>query len=352
MIQNIEWIEKVLTEPYFSVPDVYKNVGDDKDSCPIWKTPMNYRKYSEEYVLIDSPRAGGEYIIDEYTAKQLYSLDSSSNQDLLARLTSLLVKDRLNRISKPIVSTSTIEEAKISTPLEVWERADRILNYFYQHSQPLNRRFLVLSSDNHLIDENFIGEYLKAWSESIQKDEIIYLLDYCYKQGWLDKNRSEYWLTVDGYKYLDDLNRTSIKSSQAFVAMWFDKEMNEAWTNGFRPGIEEAGYEAVRIDKKDYNDKIDDKIIVEIRRSRFIVADFTHGEKGARGGVYYEAGFAHGLGIQVIFTCREDKLNEVHFDVRQYKQIVWNSADELKTYLKNRIVATLGEGPETVYYKD
>ena len=46
-------------------------------------------------------------------------------------------------------------------------------------------------------------------------------------------------------------------------------------------------------------DKIDDEIIGEIRRSRFLVADFTHGDKGARGSVYYEAGFAYGLGLPV-----------------------------------------------------
>ncbi len=299
---------------------------------------------SEEYVLIDSPRAGGKYKIDEDTAKQLYSLEYSSFNDIYrARLTSILVTNRLYGISEPIVSTPEIEEAKISTSLKVWERVDRILYYFLQHSETLNQHFSYHFSDKHITDE-----YLKAWSESFQKSEILYLLDYCCEQGWLDVKMSEYWLTVDGHKYLDHLNRKTINSSQAFVAMWFDDEMNEAWAKGFRPGIEEAGYEAVRIDKKDYNDKIDDEIIAEIRRSCFVVADFTHGKKGARGGVYYEAGFAHGMGIGVIFTCRKDNLNEVHFDVRQYNHIVWNSEDELKTNLKNRIVATLGEGPKIV----
>ena len=334
MIQNIKWIETLLI-----LPDMYKNEGYSEYSCPIWKTPIKYEKCSEEYVSIDSPRAGGKYKIDEDTAKQLYS---SNNPDFQARLTSILVKNRLYGISEPIVSTSTIEEAEKSTLLKVWERANRILFYFLQHSNHLNHPFPIYFEDSHINDA-----YLMAWSDSIQKNDMLYLLIYCWKQGWLEKKEmSGYLLTVDGHKYLDDLDRTSINSSQAFVAMWFDDEMNEAWVKGFRPGIEEAGYEAVRIDKKNYNDKIDDEIIAEIRRSRFVVADFTHGQKGARGGVYYEAGFAHGLGIGVIFTCRKDKLSEVHFDVRQYNHIVWNSEDELKTNLKNRIVATLGEGPK------
>ena len=55
-----------------------------------------------------------------------------------------------------------------------------------------------------------------------------------------------------------------------------------------------------------------DKIISEIRRARFVVVDYTHGtqegedgkgaeEKGARGSVYYEAGYAHGRGLKPLF---------------------------------------------------
>ena len=339
MVQNIEWIKKVLY-----TPEEYKSTDYNRDSCPIWKRPMKIKEYSEEYVLIDSPRAGGYYKIDEYTAKQLYALD---NPDFQARLTSILVRNRLNGTSEPTVSISEIEEAQKSTPLEVGERVDRILCYFLQHSESLDHNIVV-----HPICRFIVDEYLIAWSESIQKSEMLDLLDDCCKHGWLDKKQFWFSLTVDGRKYLDNSNKKSTNSSQAFVAMWFDDEMNEAWAKGFRPGIEEAGYEAVRIDKKNYNDKIDDEIIAEIRRSRFVVADFTHGESGARGGVYYEAGFAHGLGIEVIFTCREDKSEEVHFDVRQYNQIVWKSVDELKSKLRNRIVATLGEGPKIVKYKD
>ena len=66
---------------------------------------------------------------------------------------------------------------------------------------------------------------------------------------------------------------------------------------------------------------------------------------GARGGVYYEAGFAHGFGIEVIFTCREDALKHVHFDTRQYNHIVWETPKELRQRLAARISAVIGDGP-------
>ena len=127
--------------------------------------------------------------------------------------------------------------------------------------------------------------------------------------------------------------------------MWFDESMDEVWEEGFRPAIRDAGYEGVRIDRKEHLSKIDDEIIAEIRRARFLVADFTQGETGPRGGVYYEAGFAHGLNIPVVFTCRKDALEKIHFDTRQYPHIVWETPGELRDSLAKRISAVLGDGP-------
>ena len=105
--------------------------------------------------------------------------------------------------------------------------------------------------------------------------------------------------------------------------MWFDESLDEAFKYGIEPAIEQTGYKPLRIDQKEHVNKIDDEIIAELRRSRFVVADFTHGDDGARGGVYYEAGFAHGLDLPVIFTCREDAVEALHFDTEHYNHIVW-----------------------------
>ena len=129
--------------------------------------------------------------------------------------------------------------------------------------------------------------------------------------------------------------------------MWFDDSMDEAWENAIKPGIEEAGYEPVRIDRKEHVSKIDDEIIAELRRARFVVADFTCDKDGARGGVYYEAGFAHGRDVPVIFSCRGDVIKKLHFDTRQYPHIVWEAEklSEFRDRLRTRIGAVIGDGP-------
>lgn len=164
------------------------------------------------------------------------------------------------------------------------------------------------------------------------------------REGLLVKSGYDLKLTLlDGWQRYDEIRRRLPDSSQAFVAMWFDKSLDVIWEEGFKQGLVEAGYRPLRIDKKDFNDKIDDQIVAEIRRSGLVVADVT----GHRAGVYFEAGFAMGLGIPVIWTCREDEIGKAHFDTRQYNHIVWNEAQDLREKLVNRIRATLPSLPSS-----
>ena len=157
--------------------------------------------------------------------------------------------------------------------------------------------------------------------------------------GWL--------VTVEGHGRVEELEirERAIDRSQAFVAMWFDNSMIEAYEKGIGPAIETSGYTPLVINRKEHINRIDDEIEAEIRRSRFVVADFTHGNSGARGGVYYEAGLAKGRDLPVIFTCREDSLETLHFDTNHYNHIVWSTPEELLEKLKNRILSVIGEGP-------
>ena len=170
--------------------------------------------------------------------------------------------------------------------------------------------------------------------------------------GLIEGTRSaqgSFWgnLTVYGYSHIEE-RRMNVDTSQAFVAMWFHDSTNEAYEKGIEPAIVEAGYKPLRIDRKEHVNKIEDEIIAEIRRSKFLVADFTHGKDGARGGVYYEAGFAHGLDLPVIFTCEIGPDITLHFDTNHYNHIFWATPAELREKLKNRILAVIGEGPERI----
>lgn len=117
--------------------------------------------------------------------------------------------------------------------------------------------------------------------------------------------------------------------------------MSGLYDDAIAPAVRQAGYEPIRVDRKEHTNSIDDEIVGSIRRSRFMVADFT----GQRAGVYFEAGMMMGLGRNVIWMCDKKELGKVHFDVRQRNFIDWDSVEDAKERLYKRIVAMEGEGP-------
>lgn len=149
---------------------------------------------------------------------------------------------------------------------------------------------------------------------------------------------SGFRVTSKGWERLSELKQPGRNAKQAFVAMSFAPEYAAVFDNGIKPAIEaDPSMKAYRIDRVDHNNRIDDQIIAEIRRSRFLVSDFT----AHRQGVYFEAGFALGLGLPVIWCVRRDHLSDTHFDTRQYNHITYETPEELRLKLLNRIRATI-----------
>ena len=253
------------------------------------------------------------------------------------------------------------------TEPDFYKRADNLLHYLRMNSEKIGAYIGLASSTHPTIlrvesdDPRMANEIANnrkllaktykvlAFTGSTEISEIYALAEYCSKQNWITFEKGDLYrynliLNPQGYARLQELEGSNVQSQQAFVAMWFDSTLNEAYAQGIKPAIEQAGYKPIRIDRVDHLNKIDDQIIAEIRRSRFVVADFTQGEDGARGGVYYEAGFAHGLNIPVIFTCKKEAIDKVHFDTRQYNHILWEKPEQLRNDLTQRISATIGDG--------
>lgn len=167
---------------------------------------------------------------------------------------------------------------------------------------------------------------------------LIHILE---DENYLQGGASGMFLTIRGILAAEALGRAVSESAQCFVAMSFDESLKESYTNGFYPAIGLAGYRAFRIDGKDYVGGISDEMIAEIRRSRFMVADYTRQSDN----VYFEAGFGLGLGLIVIPTCREDEAELLHFDIRHLNALYWKDSEDLVNKLSQRIRAVLGAGP-------
>ena len=144
-------------------------------------------------------------------------------------------------------------------------------------------------------------------------------------------------LTVTGWKKYEKLKETNINSRIAFVAMSFDPELKYIFDKAIFPACSECGFSGERVDSREHNEKICDRIIAKINESRFMIADFTQNKHG----VYFEAGYAMGLGIPIIWTCSKEFKEDLQFDTRQYNHIIWENENDLKEQLANRIKATI-----------
>jgi nucleoside 2-deoxyribosyltransferase len=144
-------------------------------------------------------------------------------------------------------------------------------------------------------------------------------------------------LTMAGWNRVQPLPRPGGIPGRCFVAIWFSDQTRGAYESGIEPAVKEAGFTLIRIDQKEHNNEIPDEIMAEIRDCQLMVADFT----GQRAGVYYEAGFAMGLGRPVIWCCRKDEISKLHFDTNHKNHIVWTTPEELREGLYRRIRATI-----------
>lgn len=164
-----------------------------------------------------------------------------------------------------------------------------------------------------------------------------YMISERYIEGGNQNDRFEYKLTPIGWRRFEDIESKTVKSSQCFVAMSFNDDLKSLFDNAIAKALEDTGFDPFRVDRKEHNDKIDDLIISEIRKSHFVISDVTK----HRQGVYFEGGFAMGLDKPVIWSCRSDDLKNAHFDTRQYNHIEWRTEDEMRKKLVNRIRATI-----------
>jgi hypothetical protein len=220
----------------------------------------------------------------------------------------------------PVLTEDSLAAIVAAAPTEVTERLDRLLLNLADKSQP-GKSAAIGGRD-----------YPLGYCED--NAEFTFFLDYLRTEGLLSGET----LTMKGWARVRDLRRNVIDTTQAFIAMWFDRQMDEPYDKAIKPAINDAGYHPQRIDRKPHANRIDDEIVLEINRSRFLVADAT----GHRQSVYWEAGYAAGQKKPVIWTCRKDHFKDIHFDTRQYPHLIWETPEELRRLLYNRIGALIG----------
>ena len=298
------------------------------DSCPVCR----YERHSiighddhRTWVNVDCPRCG------------FFSMD-------------LIAPQRLPVEDKPRMKLSAWirqhQEFARPSPTILQENIDGIVESLPAYRIADKQRMLLEAierrTDNPADGAQLLLEqdFPVAWAAD--ERELRYLVSALVERGLLKASMGGEQvgceITPDGWDYIDARRTEASTSRKVFVAMWFDNSMDDAWHQGVRAALENVGYEPRRVDKVHHVERIDAKIQADIKESRFMVADVT----GQRQGVYFEAGYAIGLGLPVVWCVRKDELDKVHFDTRQFNHVVWKDAEDLCEQLVARVVAVIG----------
>ena len=215
------------------------------------------------------------------------------------------------------------------------EKPGKILQFLASNSesespfQPVS----VSLEDIHQLRIND-GEEFRTWVEALYEEGFI--KNPGTHKAWAQEPPWLLALTPKGFMRIS----SDFSICQVFIAMqfsdtnWQEKHVKrQAVKDSIVGACEELGFVAGCVDDEPHNKKICDQIISLIQQAKFIVADLT----GHNNGVYFEVGYAMGMGKEVVFTVHDSEKNDVHFDTRQYNRIHWKTPEELKEKLKAHI---------------
>ena len=139
----------------------------------------------------------------------------------------------------------------------------------------------------------------------------------------------------------------SLDATFCFMAMEFgDRQLEKIVVEHIKPTIRKSFNVQVHTARDIAQAGLIDEIIRDhIRRAKFVLADLTHGNNGA----YWEAGFAEGSGIPVIYVCEERVFNKesTHFDTNHLTTVMW-SIDQMEKFendLRTAVSNTLKAKP-------
>lgn len=300
-----------------------------------------------DLILEDTGRSGdkyqyhclrcGKYLLTR-TAKATLANGFLNAEDLRRAVLSHVIRKMQARTDWPLLDSHSCKQILQQTSLpKPAEQARNLLLWLGQAAE---------ASDSMV---TIPCETLQAIIGGRQPDSVYYVGNHLQNKGliWYDRTDTskatpslKFQMMYDGWTRYDQLRNESTESRIAFMSMKFgEAELSAVVETIFRPAVAATGFELRILTDIPKAGLIDDRLRVEIRRSRFLIADTTHKNLGA----YWEAGFAEGLGKPVIYTCKKEAFDAgaSHFDTNHHLTVMWHEdAKQVAEDLKATIRAT------------
>jgi hypothetical protein len=296
--------------------------------CPICRAPNAESRYrgKDDTAAVTCPTCG-EFII---SSELISDIDSIVPPELRPYLSAATRQATINGRNLRILTTNARELAETMQRTTIGERLDKLLAYIAKEAGRPGRWIRIHPDRDYPI------------VAAREQTELLEYLNYLLKEGSLQDHPAEPGTgrcspTIKGWRQLEPVFRPGGEPGRCFVASWLDAQMDDPYLFGIKPAVEACHYKPVWMKEIPENKGITDRILSEIRRAEFVVADFT----GNRHNVYYEAGFAHGLGREVISCCHRDHVEGLQFDTRHLGHVVWETPADLRAKLEDSIRANI-----------
>lgn len=341
----------------------------EQNYCPICgKTDVDKRPdYKNNVVYVMCPICGAFAITSGFYTKEKKDRNSIASflyyklnvQKNITKYSSCFLgtEEEYEKMKDDYGTDHLVTEKEIATflPRSIAERIDRILIALSYRSKYFGDELKLSSEETYSLlfakryDEN--GYPLHNTKIAKQVKEILnYLTENKYISA---KNSLEsgYLITLlgDGWKRVEQIERSDEFNKNVFVSMSF-AENTKPVREAIREGITQAGFSPEFLDEIIHNKQIVPEMFRLIRECRFLIMDISDPNYGA----YYEAGYAQGLGKEVIITCSAEAFNrkyeteeekkyerylKPHFDIAQKQVLVWKDHSDLTHKLSEWIKA-------------
>lgn len=248
----------------------------------------------------------------------------------------------------------TIDEIKAFYPRTFSQKIERSLLALAKRSVFFGKTIEV--SDDEIQSLLFIhrfDEYGNSLPDIDIKNQYNTILKYFEKAQYIEyKGKSDSTLIelqAEGWKAIEKLQNTDYYNRDVFVAMSFDPSQDQVW-EAIKQGIIDARFSPELMKEIIHNKEIVPEMFRLIRECRFLIMDISEPNFGA----YYEAGYARGLGKEIIITCSKEthdkryvsneedpcaKYKKPHFDIAQKQILVWKDYPDLTKQLSEWIKA-------------
>lgn len=282
------------------------------------------------------------------TASYLYFYHLSNPNRQFSYIRLINEQEILGEYERLIIS---LQEIKSDYPIKFSEKINRfILALTRKAKLPVNKISLSFEELANMCCITRLYDEKNLIHNSFTESQIFTYLSYLCKIGVIGAYYNnligfrsfDYEILPEAWIRAEKLEKTDTNNRQVFVSMSFAEKTKNS-RESIRKGVVEAGFIPYFIDEDVHNKQIVPYMLKQIRDSRFLIMETTDSNYGA----YYEAGYAEGLGKQVIICCRKDafdkKKNElIHFDIAQKQLLLWEDENDLEMQLAKWIKTLLG----------